>query len=437
MASIHSTSPVPNTPAVSAVAEAALTPTDQYAPGLATLDLIASVKGLLGRERRTERLICRYLADLADRVRERRDRELDAYANELHAVRVCFGLGTRQARERIRIGRALRGLSRIERAFVEGRISYSRVREVTRVATSETDAEWLHAAQALDMRGLERRVSGAEEARRLFATAASLDAAASGEAPADPATLAANMRRLAEEALASSPRRDLEPERAEWTTPKSVRVTLDLTPEAWALVQRAMDGARRQGGAGFSDSEALEAVARDALAQQSQSPDASELERTVVVHRCESCGRSEVDRVEVDPVVGETLACGESASGTCQVPGCGLRRYVSAHRVGNGSVVLCDRHHRQAHAGRLRVDVPEAGEPVFWGVDGARILDPATQPGSPDMTTLLAIMGTRGGWDAEDLVVKSGLPTQRVLSALGMLEMNGRIVRRNFAYHPI
>ena len=412
-------------------------PTDEYAPELPTLDLIASVRRLLRCERRTERLICRYLADLADRVQQRRDRELDAYADEIHAVRVCFGLGARQARERIRVGRALRTLPQIERAFVEGRIAYSRVREVTRVATAESDYEWLHAAQALDMRALERRVSGAEEARRLFGAAAALDGA-SGEAPPGPATLAANMRRLAEEALATPARRgpEPEPERVEWTSPKNVRVTFDLTPEAWALVQRAMDGARRQGGAGFSDSEALEAVAQDALVQQSQSPDASELERVVVVHRCESCGRSEVDRVEVDPLVGEMLTCGGRASGSCQVPGCGLRRYVSSHRVGTASVVLCDRHHRQAHSGRLRVEVPESGKPVFWGSNGVLLDDPATQSGSSDMTTLLAIMGTRGGWDAEDLVIKSGLPTQRVCSALGMLEMNGRVVRRGFAYHP-
>ena len=50
-----------------------------YHPGLATLELIVEVKRLLATERRTERLICRYLADLADRVREGLDSALWGY----------------------------------------------------------------------------------------------------------------------------------------------------------------------------------------------------------------------------------------------------------------------------------------------------------------------------------------------------------------------
>ena len=50
------------------------------------------------------------------------------------------GLGPCAARERIRIGRALVRLPRIDAAFRDGILSYSKVRAITRVATRETEA---------------------------------------------------------------------------------------------------------------------------------------------------------------------------------------------------------------------------------------------------------------------------------------------------------
>ena len=115
-----------------------------YHPGLATLELIVEVRRLLATERRTARLICRNLANLADRVREGLDHALWGYADELHAARCIFGLGVRDTRERVRVDRALRELPRVEAAFVSGEVSYSRVREVTRVAEPSTETEWLN-----------------------------------------------------------------------------------------------------------------------------------------------------------------------------------------------------------------------------------------------------------------------------------------------------
>jgi len=128
------------------------------------------VRHLLATERRAERLICRYLADRADRIRQRRDAALDAYADELHAARCFFGLGVRDTRERVRIGRALRELPHIERAFIDGDLPFSRVREVTRVATAQTEHAWLELAERLDMRALERRVATARAGRLSDAT---------------------------------------------------------------------------------------------------------------------------------------------------------------------------------------------------------------------------------------------------------------------------
>ncbi len=68
------------------------------------------------------------------------------------------GLGPCAARERIRIGRALAKLPRIDAAFRDGVISYSKVRAITRVATPETDAMMLAIAEGSSAAQLESLV---------------------------------------------------------------------------------------------------------------------------------------------------------------------------------------------------------------------------------------------------------------------------------------
>jgi hypothetical protein len=50
----------------------------EYRSELSSLELISELRDLLSTERHAERLICRYLADLADRIRARSDMLLDA-----------------------------------------------------------------------------------------------------------------------------------------------------------------------------------------------------------------------------------------------------------------------------------------------------------------------------------------------------------------------
>ena len=68
------------------------------------------------------------------------------------------GLGPCAARERIRIGRALERLPRIDAAFRDGAISYSKVRAITRVATPDTDAMLLAIAEGSSAAQLESLV---------------------------------------------------------------------------------------------------------------------------------------------------------------------------------------------------------------------------------------------------------------------------------------
>lgn len=357
----------------------------EYQPQLGTRELIAEVRLLLATERRAGRLICRYLADLADRVRQRQDPALDAYADELHAARCFFGLGVRDTRERVRVGRALRDLPHVERALIEGDLSFSRVREITRVATAQTEHEWLELAQSLDMRSLERRVAMA------------------GQSSVENDRDGRGQRRLDA------------PAGAEWTSPKTLRVTFELSTEAWALLERAMAGARRESEASLSDGEALEAVARDALLVQTRDIEASDPRRAVVLYECQRCTHTEVDTgagaIELDPPSAAALGCGAAVHDLeregrgvsrggplpaavrravllrdhcrCRVPGCNRRRYVDVHHLterahgGKHSrrncLVLCTTHHRLLHEGKLRVEGDADRELRFYNATGEEL----------------------------------------------------------------
>ena len=302
---------------------------DTYCREQSTAELIAAIQRLLGEQRSAERLLCRYLADLADRIDARGFDALGGFSDIYHACRCLFAMSVRKTREHVRMGRALRGLPRIEQQLVEGGLSYSRVREVTRVARPEDEAQWVALARELPMRVLERRVA---------------------------------------EAGGSSPREDRtsDPAAVTWTSPETIEVRLTLRAETWALVQRAMEGARRatEGDALLTDAGALEAMARDALARQAES-DQSELHRTVVLYECRTCRRTELETgagpIELGDGAAAARGCGapvrdlrtegriERRGGPlpasveravrlrdrdrCRVPGCYRRRYVDVHHI--------------------------------------------------------------------------------------------------------
>ena len=67
-------------------------------------------------------------------------------ANCAHWLSWQCGIGAVAAREKVRTARALESLPTIAEAFGEGRLSYSKVRALTRVATAETEEDLLHIA---------------------------------------------------------------------------------------------------------------------------------------------------------------------------------------------------------------------------------------------------------------------------------------------------
>src|ERR1044071_5684076 len=71
-----------------------------------------------------------------------------------------LGYGPHTARERLRVAHALRELPVMSERLEAGDLLHSTVPELTRVATYETETEWLEAANGKNLRQVERLVSG-------------------------------------------------------------------------------------------------------------------------------------------------------------------------------------------------------------------------------------------------------------------------------------
>jgi hypothetical protein len=438
---------------------------------LSTPALCSAVESLCLTERRTEWLLCRHLAELASRF-ERRDPALGSYSDIYQLARLRFRLGVRRTRERVRIGRALARLAQIERGFVSGALSYSQVRELTRVATASDEVDWLRVAAEVPLRVLERRV-----------------AEASGPAEHD---------------------KTREPARLTWTSPASLELRMDLPAGAWALLERAMEGARRASETPLSDAEALEAVARDALGRQAEGHDRGDVRHMVVLYECKSCARTEVETgagpLELDAAAAARLGCtatrrdlsvegtAAAASGCvaspghfgsssdrsmsdfarpdpglpaairravllrdrmrCRAPGCRRRRYVDVHHIHprelggaharSNCITLCTGCHDRVHDGRLRIEGDADGEPVFRGAGGERLdwVGMGVTPGGHEVEPplpeeaqrLLDVMGARGGWLMDTLSEASRLSVPQVSAGVLALELSGRIRKGAHGY---
>jgi hypothetical protein len=193
-----------------------------YRMGLDPHGIAAELQHLVATRRRGLWLICRYLADLADgdglRVL-RYDSVHDFAWNQL-------GMTRDQTNRRVRVGRALRELPAIERAFVLGDIGFARVREIVKVATAESEAHWLRLAQDLSRPELERKVARARYAR-----------------PEQPEVVEAEYE--GDEPL----------------------VQLQVPLRVWERLEAAIEAARVAEGAPLGEDEALEVIADSAIAR--------------------------------------------------------------------------------------------------------------------------------------------------------------------------
>ena len=293
------------------------------------------------------------------------------------------GLSLSAGRERVRVARALEALPLVQAAFAEGRLTYSKVRAITRVASSRTERSLLDLGLAATAAQLERICSAYRRVDR----------------PED-----------GDHATALAERQDL---RTWHDFDGLTRIEADILPEDGALVEAAIAEAREQlrqaaDTSGVSAEtptrvEALVEVARSYLAERSASPNVERRHLVVLVDvgeltanpelDLEFTGRCTLNGQRLTPETARELGCSTALTtilldhyglplsvgrasrtatkaqrlaleirdgGHCRYPGC-ASRYVDAHHIVEWEklgptdlanlVLLCRHHHRRIHHG--------------------------------------------------------------------------------------
>jgi hypothetical protein len=203
-------------------AEIATTP--HFIPSLSAYAVDLALRRNEQRAARAKVLAAEYLLDLAER---RLFRQV-GYRSVMHYGTQALGLNPRDVWDRLRVARALRDLPATAAALRAGRLSWSKVREIIRVATPATEQEWLARAGQLSCRELDAAVAAASPAAEARAEATRL------------------VCRFVDE--------------------RTVRVTVELTPEQFALLDQAIGTIRKE--LGTEDAaDALELIARAYLAR--------------------------------------------------------------------------------------------------------------------------------------------------------------------------
>jgi hypothetical protein len=128
-----------------------------------------------------------------------------------------LGMGLKAAYERVRVAQALAGLPLTSAAFRAGRVSWTQVRAITRVATAEDEQTYVEAARHATGAQLERLVRGVRRARKVV------------EDEADPQQAAHAMRA-----------------RVSYDADGSWVLTVRMPAEAGAVVMAALEQARAE-----------------------------------------------------------------------------------------------------------------------------------------------------------------------------------------------
>jgi hypothetical protein len=290
-----------------------------------------------------------------------------------HYLELVCGITRIAARERIRVAFALEHMPAIAKAFEAGELSYSKVRAVARVATAESDAEWLAAARTHTAEELETMVARStpdDEGRRRLYTRA--------------------VNRLV------------------------TRMVIELPADEMELLSRALDRIQKEAGGKLALSEALVFLAADSLAGEPQSVSTAD-RFTVVIHAGEdgtAWAETAAGPAPLKPAVVERLLCDatirlarEEEDGTfslsrrqrtipivtrraieirdgrrCRVAGCKHKLWIDIHHLEEYAkggrhhlknlMLLCRYHHRMYHEKRLRIERDGKGGLRFITANG-------------------------------------------------------------------
>jgi len=297
------------------------------------------------------------------------------------------GIGMGAAREKVRVAHALEKLPKIAAAMASGGLSYSKVREITRVASAETEDCLLMIAEhgtAQHVEKLVRSYRRCQEAEELSREARQQQNRAVTFRYDDDGSLVLNCRLPAEVGARVMKALDLAVE----DLPRDVPAGTSGQPvrfaarraDALALVAESFLAHGAIEAAGAERYQIVVHVAEETLRDRAAGCCAFEHGPSIPAETARrlSCDASVVTLVENDG--GEPLNVGRKTRTIsaplrrvlnardkgCRFPGCANTRYMDAHHVehwANGGetkpsnlVSLCRFHHRAVHEGGYRIE---------------------------------------------------------------------------------
>lgn len=347
------------------------------------------------------------------------------------------GMSASTAREHVRVARALNGLPATKAEFTAGRLSYSKVRAITRVATPQTEPELVDIARAGTAEQLERFCAAVRttatladvnvrHARRRLTYRTDEDGSLVLHArcsPEEGAVILEAVRatqedlegneehglldalvQLCAEHTAAAPARAPAKDSARSTRRSEtiLHVTLaDLAAATSPAAQAPGDSGALTGdsaGAGSGPSRLVGPHLEGGPALHPETARRLTCDTAVITHLHQSA--SAESSVEVRPTgrPGRTIDLGRRRrtpnvalrralwhrDDGCVFPGCDRRRFLHAHHLRHWAdggptnldnmVLLCGQHHRLLHEGGYQISRRSTGELHVYGPGGAEVV---------------------------------------------------------------
>ncbi len=206
--------------------------------------------------------------------RERVDRHC-GYGSFTEYVERRLGWDARTLREKLRVARALENMPRMQALLDRGERTWSAVREMVRIATPETEGDWIEKTERMTVRQIEACVSG----RKV------------GDLPSDEKDPLLVSRRMC----------------------------FELLPEDFALIEEAFEHVRREIGAGAHKTEVFRAMAERVLGKRPERQASYQTSLTVCVSCERTWQRAGGTAVEVSPANAECARCDGEVVGFTEI----------------------------------------------------------------------------------------------------------------------
>jgi hypothetical protein len=332
------------------------------------------------------------------------------------------------AREKVRVARALPQLAKVAGAFADGRLSYAKVRAVTRVATAATEDYLLQIAlqgtashverivrglrRALDAEELSREAIQQRDQSLLWFTEPDGSLSIRARLPAEVGALFVRALQAAQDTLPIEKGVSAEPPADAWRGPRRRRVEAlaTLAQSFLANGPRDLSGSDRQQIVVHVDVETLQHSQAGRCELEHGPSIAAETARRFAcdasVVRILENGKGEpldVGRKTrvIPPGIRRALNARDQG---CRFPGCSFKRYVDGHHVkhwchgGETSlanlVTLCRFHHRLVHEGKVVVQTLDDGAFRFVKPNGRSFDSPP--PAATHWESLVAMNAEHG-----------------------------------------